>query len=293
VNRYRLDASGSVLLLDGYDRKMATPLTAGEIYLRLAEVDLADPEDILAFVNTYDKLNVHEAMTAWSSFHLPVSVEEEAKIRLARRRLGRVVFREQAGDWPSAAEAARSDMDSEAIDEFRIAAGVIRDGLRSWRMLRGEITFAEAKWESDEFARLHKLYSKKPRRDLQKIYEITAIDTLINLFDFGLHPFHPGISIDEDHSTPRATVEVELVDSHERQVLDLFPICCLELYKHIVQQALYSICQNEPCGRLFVRQSGRSQFGQHRTRGVLYCSSSCARAQAQRAYRRRLRTTAS
>jgi hypothetical protein len=113
------------------------------------------------------------------------------------------------------------------------------------------------------------------------------MDTLTNLFDFGLHPFHPGITIDHQGIRGPSSVEVDLVPSHARQMLDLYPICCIELYKHIVELADYSICRNETCGRLFVRQIGRAKFGQHRTRGVLYCSSSCARAQAQRAYRRR------
>ena len=62
---------------------------------------------------------------------------------------------------------------------------------------------------------------------------------------------------------------------------------CLQIYNHAASSATYQRCRNETCGRFFHTQRGRSEVGQYRTRGVLYCSPSCARAQAQREYRRR------
>ena len=38
----------------------------------------------------------------------------------------------------------------------------------------------------------------------------------------------------------------------------LYSFCCLELFNHIAENAAYQRCANETCGRLFVRQRGRS-----------------------------------
>ncbi len=61
----------------------------------------------------------------------------------------------------------------------------------------------------------------------------------------------------------------------------------IQLFNDIAAATTYKVCANERCRRLFVHQRGPDGTRQPRTRGVIYCSARCARAQAQRAYRQR------
>ncbi|MET7765710.1 hypothetical protein ABZS71_28200 [Streptomyces sp. NPDC005393] len=70
-----------------------------------------------------------------------------------------------------------------------------------------------------------------------------------------------------------------------------YSVAFLQLYNHLVEGALVRRCANETCRQNFVRQRGRAEYGQNRTSGVKYCSRECARAQAQRALRRRRKHT--
>lgn len=71
--------------------------------------------------------------------------------------------------------------------------------------------------------------------------------------------------------------------------LGLYGALCLQLLNVVAEELPVQTCANETCGRSFVRQQGRAEYGQYRTKGVLYCSPQCAHMQAQREYRRRNR----
>ena len=67
----------------------------------------------------------------------------------------------------------------------------------------------------------------------------------------------------------------------------LYSAACLQVFNLVVGECDAVRCENETCGRTFVHQQGGSRFGQHRTKGLRYCSVACGSAQAARQYRRR------
>jgi hypothetical protein len=71
--------------------------------------------------------------------------------------------------------------------------------------------------------------------------------------------------------------------------VDLFTGMAAQVFNLAVEGMPMRSCANETCHQRFVRQLGRSRKGVSRTSGVMFCSSSCAKAQAQREYRRRQR----
>jgi len=72
------------------------------------------------------------------------------------------------------------------------------------------------------------------------------------------------------------------------QDVNSYSAMALQLANHIAEAATHRRCANETCGRLFVRQHGGAIYADQRhSTGVRYCTPLCARAQAQREYRRR------
>lgn len=105
--------------------------------------------------------------------------------------------------------------------------------------------------------------------DLRALLIQDRIHTLETVLNRALSPFSIGVG--------------DLADRH----LTVYSVAFLQLYNHLAEGASVRRCANQNCGRQFVRQRGRAEYGQHRTSGIKYCSRECARAQAQRELRRR------
>ena len=294
---YRLDPTGTVLLpaWDDYrDRPRATNEAEGETYLRLAEIDLDDPEAILEFVNRFGILQIQESRMGSPAFALSLHVDIIESLWQERIRAGAVVLEELPRRWykdSTPEQVARDDDEVETIADFRVGAALIRDAIKAWRWMNGTVDASDLAWESPEVLRDF----GAEHRDKHAWLASVAVDELWATIDFALAPFHPSFSIggleDDEGGLSGPRVEVVPESGFTRSEAFLYSVCCLELYNHIVEQAQLRTCANETCGRLFVRQSGRAQQGQNRTTGVMYCTAHCAKAQAQRMYRRRKRAS--
>lgn len=289
-------------------RASADVAATGEIYLELLDMELESTDAILDFVNRFGIMGVGHA--GYSLFFELPGFEEH-------------ILPELKSSWPHGSpwvalplrDRYRTRASAETLTEFRLAARCIRDLVRAWRNVQAGRDQIEASidWEaitlSEWVARtapqaeavpeepLEETMLEKPLEDsgpwrvisvvegsIERDPFSAVLELLERMLNAGLAPFHPRLVASEAESPGLHGFFAGV---------PLYAICCLELFNHIAEHATYRYCANETCRRIFVRQSGRADAGQHRTRGVKYCSSHCARAQAQRNHRARQRRSRS
>jgi hypothetical protein len=260
------------LLADLPTKRLPPQPDLQEVYLRVVALDLEDANSIFTFARRYGTMGTQGRKFQQGSYFW-----------IAQGLTGHPAFYEVQDELRAAEDRALNDPWDEparwleTVDDFRFGATSIRDLVRAWRWANEGVEAAD--WECpiwrpveiDDDRRDRWPYTEPPTSTE------TAATFLAQALGPGLEPFHPQVLLGDASQSPY----------QGRRPPTLYEACCLQLYIHIAENATYRVCANESCGRLFVRQSGRAKYGQHRTGGVKYCTVECARAQAQRQYRRR------
>lgn len=105
-----------------------------------------------------------------------------------------------------------------------------------------------------------------------------AWDMWKGVLNAGLAPFQMHVRVSDDFD------ELFAVEG-----VNLFNLACLQMARYVAMEAELKRCANDRCRKPFSVQRGRARddYGQHRSRGVRYCSKLCAKAQSERDRRRR------
>ncbi len=171
------------------------------------------------------------------------------------------------------------------IDEVRAHVTSLRDAIRGWQVFMAarsvESFVAEAEAEETKEWLVEEERIASPADVHPRFAAIGPYGVAMELLEMWLNGGLGDIS-----------AQVRFVPTGDSARFDPAPECdlygamCRQLFNDMLRRAQYHVCRNEPCGRLFVHQRGRSK-SQHRTTGVQFCSPSCAWAQLQRERRRK------
>lgn len=165
------------------------------------------------------------------------------------------------------------------LDQEAPLAGIVNRSFALARLHRELVNLGELSYRIEEMARLSAFASQVLRDEPMR--EDAPISGYTNTLNDALTVFAPrvnfGVNVERDY-LPTA-----------------YSVAALQIANDLAENATIRVCQNEACpyGGEFTRQRGRARNGEYRTRGeVKYCSSTCAKSQAQRELRRRAKRTA-
>jgi hypothetical protein len=288
-------------------------LLAEELYLReLLELDLDDQRAVAAFCSAYGRLSgralgaepavrnewpllprgyvLGEETDAQGS---PAHRAELAEIELlvadyAKRRRAYPPPRPgfvRASDplAPGSYDETPQMRSFTHVREEIIYARCLRNAVRFWDALGGNRSLfltLSREWEGDMPTWITRGLPVMPDRSqivAEDVFRHPAIVYVRDILNAGLQPFH---------------VHVDVLDPRYADTTGsywqagTYSLLCLQFANDVAGQAHFARCANESCGRLFVRQRGRALKGQNR-KDAIYCDKHCAKAQAQRQYRRR------
>jgi len=265
----QLDQSGRAVIEWGPTKPVERE--RGEIYLRLWDLDLDDPQAIVTFTSRYGSLD-------------PQTMSRQLDEPGLYRHV--YVFRDVIERDPSFQALHESGeagfIEVTPLADFVEAARFLRDITTAWRILNEDRTLSpeRAQWEHIGYT------GGEVSRDAALAVIHDRFSPLLRQFALAFD-FRP--ESEEEQHTP-VTGPLEITPTRgPSDSLRLHEICALELFNHIAGREIYRDCNNETCGRAFVTQYGRSEHGMSKRKGVLYCSAACAQAQASREYRRRRR----
>jgi len=238
---------GDLLKLDP-DAQMTEHDVPDEVYLReLRELSLDDPERILEFVNTFGRLGHQKGDVLITSFGPSAPWPTDR----------------QWDDWYAEIDGYSGFLELGPFEKAMFQSSGMQhvDHFRSWALAFRAIT--------DLIDQYHQADADEGQ-----------MEDLANGLSGLLHPFYPVVEVAHESDTARRW------QPHEESPR-LENVLALQAVNHLSQGSIYHVCANETHQGLFVYQRDREEQGQHRSKGVMYCSASCAKAQASREYRRR------
>lgn len=232
-----------------------------DFYLReLADLDIEDSGSVANFIDAWGAPVQHDRLShrrvssdvenlARAQHALPADVSMDDAREDAAIELG--LLPEKAGGGLKARFDRMAEIRAAGLDEDEILARIL-----NW----GEVISA-----LDSMLTMRHIASATP--------DDIDLPAYLSELNLGLRFFAPHVEIDGTR-TPHPTI---------------LNVVAAQIANDIYSGAQLRVCRNETCRRTFTKQRGRADYGAYRTKGVLYCSKSCAKSQAQRELRRRRR----